>query len=167
MQKKVVSLQELSDIISKLHQQRKTIVLATGVFDLLHAAHKQFLNRAKEQGNVLIVGLETDQRVKRMKGNDRPHETLELRLKKVAKLNDVDWVFSLPLQFDSQADYENLISLIKPDVLAVSEHSPYKEQKQKILEKYDGQLKVVLHHNKRVSTTKKIERLRKTIKHNV
>ena len=51
----------------------KKIVLATGCFDILHPAHLEFLALAKEQGDVLIVGLETDARVRQLKGKDRPN----------------------------------------------------------------------------------------------
>lgn len=129
-------------------------VLATGVFDLLHSEHINFLNAAKQIGDILIVGIESDQRVKRLKGENRPIWNQEKRMAAVSALDFVDQVILLPEQFDSAADHEKFIQKIKPDILAVSSHSPHLAAKQKIMSKFGGRVEVVHQHNPEVSTSK-------------
>ncbi len=75
----------LQNKLQHYKQQGKTIVLVTGVFDLLHSEHKKFLTRAWEQGNILIVGIESDARVKEMKGKGRPIWNQEKRKREIEK----------------------------------------------------------------------------------
>jgi rfaE bifunctional protein nucleotidyltransferase chain/domain len=154
---KIISYQDLNQIVSST-PKNKTIVLATGVFDLLHQAHQEFLKKAKKAGDILFVGIETDTRVKQMKGLNRPIENQKTRLKKVSQLQIVDYVFLLPQKFDSPQDHETLIATVKPNILAVSSHTSFLKEKQKILKKYGGKVKIVLKKDESISTTKLVER---------
>jgi D-beta-D-heptose 7-phosphate kinase/D-beta-D-heptose 1-phosphate adenosyltransferase len=129
-------------------------VLVTGVFDVLHQEHLNFLKAAKSQGGRLLVGLETDARIQRLKGPNRPINPLKTRIKNLKKLKLADKVFSLPEKFSTPQDHENLIKKIQPNILAVSSHTPNQPQKKAIIEKYGGQLKIVHPHNPRISTTR-------------
>jgi len=146
----------LKNLFAIRHSQlvAKTIVLATGVFDLLHSEHKKFLKKAKEQGDVLLVGAETDARVRKLKGSGRPVWDLAKRLEEITKLPFVDFAFPLPEKFDRSENHEKLIAQLKPDVLAVSASTPNLKAKKNLVEKYGGKLKVVLPYNPKVSTTK-------------
>lgn len=137
---------------------RGTLVLVTGVFDLLHAEHRRFLQLAKEAGDFLLVGLECDSRVKSLKGQNRPIWDQDRRLAEIQALSVVDGAFILPEQFDNKEDRERLIRLLRPDVLAVSSHSPFQTAKRAIMEKYGGRLQVVYQQNPELSTTKIIDR---------
>lgn len=141
-----------------LRKAGKKIVLATGVFDILHQEHIVFLQKAKKEGDYLIVGLESDVRVRKIKGHDRPINPQSNRIKNIIKLNLVDRAFLLPEKFDTPKDHENLIKKIKPDVLAVSSHTKYIDKKSKIVEKYGGQVKIVHQHNPLFSTTLSIRK---------
>ena len=143
----------LPAIIQAKNDQKKT-VLVTGVFDVLHQEHINFLNKAKAAGDFLIIGIETDVRVEQMKGDQRPNHSQQMRLKNLQKLNLADTTFILPNKFSSPADHQKLISQIKPDILAISSHTKHQFQKKKIIEKYGGILKIVHQHNSQVSTTK-------------
>jgi D-beta-D-heptose 7-phosphate kinase/D-beta-D-heptose 1-phosphate adenosyltransferase len=145
----------LKDLISKIPSLRsnQTLVLATGVFDILHSEHKKFLLQAKKQGDILLVGLESDTRVKQLKGKTRPLHPLKTRLQNLAKLNLAHYIFPLPEKFSSSQDHQNLIKKLRPHLLAVSSHTPNQPQKQKLIEKYDGKLKVVHQHNPQISTS--------------
>lgn len=135
----------------------KIIVLVTGVFDLLHQEHKKFLNQAKKQGDILIIGLESDKRVSQLKGKDRPINSLQVRLENLAKWGIADKIFPLPEKFNTTKDHQKLISQLRPHILAVSSNTPNLSAKRKLMEKYSGQLKIVLPHNPKVSTTKMIK----------
>lgn len=149
----ITSLKKLHAICHELQANNK-VVLATGVFDLLHSEHKKFLKKAKEQGDILLVGVETDERVKKLKGQDRPVWKLAKRLKQIAKFPFVDHVFALPQKFDKPENHEELIAQLKPDILAVSANTPNQQEKKKIMQKYAGKAKVVLPYNPKISTTK-------------
>jgi len=151
---KIISPSQLDKKRQDFKKRKQKVVLATGVFDLLHKEHKKFLRAAKEQGDILIVGLEADKRVKKLKGTERPAWRLEKRLEKTAKLSVVDYVFSLPNKFEAGADHKKLISLLRPQILAVSSHTPHLKEKQFLIKKYGGELRVVLSFNPSISTSK-------------
>ena len=159
----VISLSQVKPIVQKLRAKDKTIVLATGVFDLLHAQHRRFLLAAKQVGDTLLVGVETDARVKKLKGPDRPVWKLPKRLEQLAKLPLVDYVFALPEQFARFQDHEAFIAAIRPDILAISGHTSHQAVKQRLVEQYGGKLQVVLSYNSRVSTSQLIRRKRRTL----
>ena len=93
-------------------KSKKTIVFTNGCFDLLHKGHKDFLLKASKFGNKLIVGVNSDLSVKKIKGKSRPIENQYIREKKLLSLKYVDAVFIFE-------DYTplNLIKTICPDVL--------------------------------------------------
>ena len=155
---KIIEFIQLINLRKKTENDQQKWVLATGVFDLLHSEHKKFLKVAKAEGDVLVIGLETDERVKRIKGTNRPVWSLKKRLLKMSKIAVVDYVFCLPKEFDKISDHESLIAQIKPDILAVSKHTPHLANKRRLLKKYGGKLKIVLPCNPKISTSKLIER---------
>ena len=90
----------------------KRLVFTNGVFDILHAGHVQYLEKARALGDLLIVGMNTDDSVKRLaKGPDRPIHTLEDRAVVLSALRSVDAVVA----FDENTP-ESLIAILKPEV---------------------------------------------------
>ena len=153
-----------------------TVILVTGCFDVLHQEHKKFLKAAKNytvlnhqrstalvkdasEHNILMVGLETDSRVKQLKGKDRPRNSLDIRIKNLKKWGIADKIFSLPEKFDSLKDYRALINQIKPDILAVSSHTPNLSTKRRLMKSIGGIVKVVHPHNPKFSTTKLLDKI--------
>lgn len=132
--------------------------LATGVFDLLHIEHLRFLAKAKSLGDKLIVGVETDSRVSRMKGNHRPINPQAIRVEQLESLKVVDDVFSLPDTFDQQTDWVVFMKTLKPDFYAVSSHSNFLENKQNICEQTGITFCIVHPYNPAISTTKLIDK---------
>ena len=100
------------DIIKKIKAERKKIVFTNGCFDLLHVGHIRYLSQAKKLGDFLIIGLNSDRSVKKLKGKDRPINSFEDRATLLSALNSVDLV----IKFEEQTP-ENLIKDIVPDVL--------------------------------------------------
>ncbi len=149
---------EIKALVAQAHDQQQIVVLVTGVFDLLHEEHIRFLQKAKAIGDVLIIGIESDARVRKIKGEGRPVHNQQKRYADLLALNLAQGVFVLPEQFSRPEDHDLLIKLIRPHFLAVSSHSPYQVEKAKILEKYGGQVRVVHEHNPAVSTTRILEK---------
>ncbi len=129
------------------------VTLVTGVFDLLHDEHRCFLKKAKDLGGKLVVGVESDVRVREIKGEGRPINSQEKRVQQLAALGLADEIFVLPEDFSSPAHHEALIAKIQPRYLAVSSHTKHLDKKQAILAKFGGEVKVVHQHNPQVSTT--------------
>lgn len=95
-------------------------ILVGGCFDLLHFGHIQFLTEAKKLGDHLVVALESDENVRRMKGNTRPIHTQAQRQAMLESLSVVDEVIPLaPLKTD--ADYAALVTNVHPAVIALTE----------------------------------------------
>lgn len=134
-------------------------VFATGVFDLLHIEHIRFLEAAKNQGQRLIVGIESDARVKQLKGPGRPIMNQAERKQMLETLNCVDEVMVLPDKFSSDQEYEKILLSVGADIYAVSENSPFMENKKRICRKAGVKIKVVNRYNPEYSTTKLIEKL--------
>lgn len=100
--------QNFCDILRRAGQK---IVFTNGCFDILHAGHVEYLSTAKSFGDVLIVGLNDDDSVKRLKGSSRPINCQEDRAKVLLGLKAVDHVI-----FFGEDTAENLIAEVKPDV---------------------------------------------------
>ena len=103
---------EISAIVSELKSKRKKIVFTNGCFDILHIGHIKYLEEAKNCGDILILGLNSDKSVQKLKGKNRPINTESDRAYILASLEVVDYL----VIFQEDTPFE-LIKLIKPDVL--------------------------------------------------
>jgi D-beta-D-heptose 7-phosphate kinase/D-beta-D-heptose 1-phosphate adenosyltransferase len=108
----LVSLPALKKNVLRLKKQREKIVFTNGCFDLLHAGHISLLQKAKSLGDILIVGLNTDRSVRKLKGKGRPVVPEKERALILSALRDVDFVV-----FFSEPTPINLIRALSPDVL--------------------------------------------------
>jgi D-beta-D-heptose 7-phosphate kinase / D-beta-D-heptose 1-phosphate adenosyltransferase len=136
--------------------KENSIVLVTGVFDILHFEHEKFLKKASELGEVLIVGIESDKRVRQIKGEGRPINIQDKRVENLLSLGVADSVFVLPENFNKPEDHLKLLNKIKPNFLAVSSHTDHLEEKKKLMKKVGGELVVVHDQNLEISSTKMI-----------
>ncbi|WP_299228085.1 D-glycero-beta-D-manno-heptose 1-phosphate adenylyltransferase [Sulfurihydrogenibium sp.] len=100
------------DIIQKEREKGKKIVFTNGCFDIIHAGHVDYLEKAKSLGDFLVVGLNSDESVRRLKGPTRPVNPVDQRKKVLQALKPVDLV----IVFEEDTP-ERLIKEIKPDVL--------------------------------------------------
>lgn len=107
----IVELEELLGLLEKVRGKKK-IVFTNGCFDLLHAGHADYLNKAKSLGDILVVGINSDASVRRIKGEKRPILPQQMRAYLLDNLKPVDYV----VIFEEDTPLE-LIKAIKPDVL--------------------------------------------------
>jgi D-beta-D-heptose 7-phosphate kinase / D-beta-D-heptose 1-phosphate adenosyltransferase len=119
---KIVDYYDLDLLTETLKKLGGKVVLVGGCFDILHIGHIKFLNKAKSQGNVLVVALESDEKTKKIKGESRPINTQDIRAEILANLDMVDFVLKLDPNL-TDADYLDFTRKISPEVLAVSEAS--------------------------------------------
>ncbi|PUE65647.1 D-glycero-beta-D-manno-heptose-7-phosphate kinase [Arcobacter lacus] len=108
----IKTFEEIEKLASKLHSLGKKIVFTNGCFDILHVGHVKYLEEARSYGDVLILGLNADSSVKKLKGDSRPINNQDDRAYILASLESVDYV----VIFEEETPYE-LIKLIKPHVL--------------------------------------------------
>lgn len=109
---KILNRDILGGKIAIMKFQDKKIVFTNGCFDILHLGHIDYLSKARDQGDILIVGVNTDDSVRRLKGNGRPLTDEVSRSMIIASLHFVDAV----ILFDEDTPYE-LIKFIQPDIL--------------------------------------------------
>ena len=152
----IVNLDELKKIRQKLKSENKKVVFTNGVFDLIHSGHVDYLVKAKQLGNVLIVGMNSDASVIRIKGDKRPILKEDERAFIISNLKPVDYV----VLFDEDTP-EKLINEIVPDVLVKGADWPVEKIVGKdVVEKNGGEVKTIdiVNHQ---STTKIIELISK------
>ena len=109
---KVLSLAALLPVRRKLKRAGRTVVFTNGCFDLIHGGHVALFRKAKRLGNVLVVGLNTDASVRRLKGPGRPVFPLRERLEVLAAFEDVDYV-----TWFAEPTPRKIIAALVPDVL--------------------------------------------------
>jgi D-glycero-beta-D-manno-heptose 1-phosphate adenylyltransferase len=107
-----LSREELSEMLKRLQSHGKKIVFTNGVFDIIHKGHVDYLNKARDLGDLLVVGINSDSSTKRIKGEKRPIVPQEDRAFVVSNLKCVDYVCI----FGEDTPYET-IRLLQPDVL--------------------------------------------------
>ncbi|OGK63128.1 hypothetical protein A2334_04795 [Candidatus Roizmanbacteria bacterium RIFOXYB2_FULL_38_10] len=108
---------------------KKKTVLVGGCFDLLHYGHLYFLQQAKEEGDLLIVALESDEFIEKRK-NRKPVHTQKQRAEILSHIDLVDVVLLLPF-FKTDAQYYQLTKTVSPDVILITKTHPHLERRKK------------------------------------
>jgi D-beta-D-heptose 7-phosphate kinase/D-beta-D-heptose 1-phosphate adenosyltransferase len=112
MSKKIMTIARMKAIVGRLKRQGKKVVFTNGCFDILHVGHVRYLRKAKKRGDVLVIGLNTDRSVKKIKGEKRPVVPEKERAEILSALEFVDYV----VLFDEPSPL-GLIKALKPNVL--------------------------------------------------
>ncbi len=110
---KVKSLEELKSIIRELHSAGATVVFANGCFDLLHVGHIRYLEAARSLGDCLVLGLNTDESVRQLKGPNRPLMPEAERAEILSAISSVDYL----LLFDDLT-VDRILLELRPDIHA-------------------------------------------------
>ena len=152
MKKMLIDRKNISNLRGEL--RGKKIVFTNGCFDILHVGHVRYLTAAKNFGDVLIVGLNTDESVKKLKGASRPINNQDDRAEVLLGLKAVDHVI-----FFGEDTAENLIAELQPDIYVKGgDYTLETLPEAKIVQAYGGQIELVkLVAGK--STTKIIEKI--------
>lgn len=146
----IKSFEDIKTIVNRYRESGKKVVFTNGCFDILHVGHVKYLQEAKSFGDVLIVGLNSDESVSRLKGPTRPINIASDRAYLLAALEAVDFV----VPFSEDTPYE-LIKMLEPDILVKG--GDY-EGKEVVGTEFALELKLVAFVNGK-STTKTIERI--------
>ncbi len=156
--KKIKNTNEIEEIAKSLKKDGKRVVTINGTFDILHVGHLEILEEAKKQGDILIVGLNSDESVKMNKGQNRPINKQEERARMLSALEIVDYIVIF-----NEKDPRRLLSIIKPDVHVNG--SEYGENciEGETIKKYGGKIHIVK-LKQGFSTTDIIKRISKPYK---
>jgi D-beta-D-heptose 7-phosphate kinase/D-beta-D-heptose 1-phosphate adenosyltransferase len=150
------TMAELSAIAQKLHKSGKRIVLTNGCFDLLHVGHIMLLSASRQLGDILVVAIDDDSSVKKLKGPGRPVIKSAERMRILSALDSVDYVVSF-----ASHQLSDLLETLRPDVL--TKGSNYESEKvlgRQIVERYGGRIEIIPLCED-MSTTRIIEDIKK------
>jgi rfaE bifunctional protein nucleotidyltransferase chain/domain len=135
----VVSRNEIKSISEKLKMEGKTVVFTNGCFDILHSGHVFYLREAKSQGDILILGLNSDTSVRRLKGENRPVNPEEDRAIVISELKSIDYV--VIFEEDTPLD---LITDVVPDKLVKGgDYKPEEVVGKELVEKNGGEVVII------------------------
>ena len=139
LEEKIVTLKELGFVMTHLKAQGKKVIFTNGCFDLLHAGHIKFLEDSRRLGDALVVALDADASVARVKGEGRPVIGEEQRLRILGALEVVDYV----TLFDSE-QLPEILQNLQPDILTKGSNYPEAEVAgREIVQGYGGQVKLL------------------------
>ncbi len=154
MNRKIRSADELSLEIAPERRKEAKVVFTNGCFDLLHVGHVRYLRQARRMGDLLVVGINTDESVRRLKGPSRPVQPERDRAEILAGLACVDYVVS----FDEDTPLA-LIRRLRPDVLVKGADWPLDEIVGRDVVEASGGRVATIDYVKGISTSALIERI--------
>ncbi|HDN80414.1 MAG TPA: D-glycero-beta-D-manno-heptose 1-phosphate adenylyltransferase [Chloroflexi bacterium] len=149
---KVISLQEATTIAQELRDKGKKVVFTNGIFDLLHLGHIEYLEEAKGFGDVLFVGVNSDESTRKLKGPLRPIIPQGERARIIAALSCVDYVIVF-----EETTAHRLIESLRPDVyIKGGDYTPQTLPEAPLVESYGGEV-VILPYREGYSTSRIIQ----------
>jgi rfaE bifunctional protein nucleotidyltransferase chain/domain len=155
--KRLISQSDLISLHEKLQESGQKVVFTAGSWDLIHAGQCRYLEKAKSYGDVLVVGVSSNDAIRKVKGPNKPILDEKIRAEMLTYLKSVDFVTILP-----EPSCVPSLGLLKPDVyVTVKEDwtSEYKESKEyKTVTKYGGEVLVVERQSTSISTTQILQR---------
>jgi glycerol-3-phosphate cytidylyltransferase len=150
----MINIDELVKTKTRLHSEGKKVVFTNGVFDLMHAGHVRLLKKAKYHGDVLVVGMNSDSSVKKIKGQNRPIISENYRAEVLCSLSSVDYV----VIFDESTPVET-IGKLEPDIhVKGGDWKIIDLPETKLIESYGGKV-IIEKSDCEITTTKVIEKI--------
>lgn len=157
--KKLVKLKDLPKLREFLRLTDRKVVFVTGVYDVTHIGHFRYLKKASLEGDILVVGLNSDQSAKRLKGKGRPIFGEEMRAELLSYVDFIDYIVVYPWTHAARA-----INVLKPDVYVCVKGSWKgdlgEKPEIKAVKKYKGEVVVFSPQSPVISTTKIIQKIR-------
>lgn len=141
--------------ISKIYDKR--IILVGGCFDVIHPAHIEFLKKSKSLGKSLVIFLESDENIKKIKGEKRPINKQNIRAENLAKLLIADTIILLDIPSSSDY-YYNLVKRVHPAIIAITKGDPLTDIKKDQAKMVGGEVVEIMERDTKHSTTTLIEK---------
>ncbi len=157
---KIFSLTQATKHIKTLKQEGKRIVVVGGCFDMLHIGHITLLQKAKAKGDVLVVMLESDEKIRQSKGIHRPIHSQRQRAKILGALTCVDMI--IPLRYiKTNQQYDAVVEKLWPSIIATTQGDTGAIHKKRQAKKFGAKFLYVTNHIKSFSTSALLEALLK------
>lgn len=154
---RLISQSDLMVLGEKLREKNKKVVFTAGSWDLIHAGQCRYLEKTKKYGDVLVVGISSNEAIKQVKGPNKPILDEKIRAEMLTFLKSVDFVTILP-----EPSCQPSLGLLKPDVYVTVKEDwteNYKDSREyKTVTKYGGEVIVVDRQSTQVSTTQILQR---------
>ncbi len=155
--KRLVPMSDLMGLHEQLKEKGKKVVFTAGSWDLLHVGHCRYFEEAKKHGDILVVGVSSDDAIRKVKGPNKPILGEKIRAEMLTYIRVIDFVTILP-----EPSCQPTLGLLQPDVfITVKEDwaADYKNSKEyKTVTKYGGKVEVVDRQSTALSTTKIVQR---------
>jgi rfaE bifunctional protein nucleotidyltransferase chain/domain len=136
---KIATLEEVTERVAEARRAGKTVALANGCFDVLHVGHVRYLQGARAEADVLVVGVNADESVRRLKGEGRPVQPAGDRALLVAALGSVDHVVVF-----AEDDVGRLLLALRPDVHCKgTDYTPETVPERDVVRSYGGRVAIV------------------------
>jgi len=151
--KRIIDIEQAVKLSKRFKKEGKAVILAGGCFDVIHLGHIKFLEAAQKTGDILLVFIESDESVRKIKGVHRPIHNQDDRAKVLAGIRFVDYVIKIP-SFESNDAYDKLVTRLNPSVIAVTKDSTALEHSKRQAKQIGAELVEVIGHIPEKSTTR-------------
>lgn len=139
---KLIRITSIKHLITSIRKKNNCIVLAGGCFDIIHYGHIKFLDEAKKKGDILIILLESDHKVTKLKGKNRPVFNQQERAYVLSSIRFVDYIILLEDIYEDES-YKKLVLQIRPQIIAVSENDSAMDKKMDQASKIGARVEVI------------------------
>lgn len=153
----IIEEKQLEPLVKSFKSRGEKVVLTGGCFDILHDAHIRFLTGAKKEGDVLVLLLESDENIRKLKGAGRPLNNFEKRANALDSLGFINLIVKLSPKV-SDKYYYDLTKLIQPDIIALTKGDPLTENKEKQAKEVGGEIRIIMERDEKYSSTKLINK---------
>lgn len=153
---KILTIEEAGKVSKQERVKGKKIILVGGCFDILHKGHVLFLEKASREGDVLFLLLESDENIKKRKGENRPINSATKRASILSALPYVHYIIQLR-GVTKNEEYDKLIVQIKPDIIAITKGNGQIKKRKEQCRMVGAKLKIVIDRIATPSTTDLIE----------
>ena len=150
---RIVDIEKAVKLSKRFKKMGKTVILTGGCFDVLHLGHIKFLEAAKKTGDILFVFIESDENVRKIKGDQRPIHNQDERAQVLQAVRFIDYVIKIPF-LKSNDEYDKLVIKLNPSIIAITKESSALEHSLRQSKLIGAKLIQVIGHIPQHSTTK-------------
>ncbi|MGA2911147.1 MAG: adenylyltransferase/cytidyltransferase family protein [Candidatus Levyibacteriota bacterium] len=150
---RIIDIEKAVKLSQRFKKEGKIVILAGGCFDVIHLGHIKFLQAAKKTGDILLVMLESDESVHKIKGDKRPIHNQNERAEVLVGIRFVDYVIKIPF-LQRNDEYDKLVMKLNPSVIAVTKGSNALEHSKRQAKQIGAQLLEVIGYIPEKSTTR-------------
>jgi FAD synthetase len=150
---RIVDVEKAVKLSKRFKKMGKTVILTGGCFDVIHLGHIKFLEAAKKTGDILFAFIESDENVRKIKGDQRPIHNQDERAQALEAIRPIDYVIKIPF-IKNNDEYDKLVIKLNPSIIAITKDSSALEHSLRQSKIIGAKLIQVIGHIPQHSTTK-------------